>query len=121
MLSRDNRNYAGVLMSDESASLLILTEALFVQLRLLFNVQKRHLVLYSLCIVLVGTNAIFIFFASIHCPSVIEVQGQVLNTCRFALNNLSDSTRRFKKWIARDGILGHLLRLDLLWHASRSP
>ncbi len=37
--------------------------------------------MYALAISIVVTNTIFLFFASIHCPKVIDVRGKVMILC----------------------------------------
>jgi hypothetical protein len=51
-----------------------------IQVRFLSNVHRREIILHGLGIVIVTINAVFLFFASIHCPAVLPVQNTVCPT-----------------------------------------
>uniref|UniRef100_A0A6T8KF76 Uncharacterized protein n=1 Tax=Hemiselmis andersenii TaxID=464988 RepID=A0A6T8KF76_HEMAN len=41
------------------------------------NMRSRELFMSVLGVILVGLNMVFIFFASIHCPSLLYIKGQL--------------------------------------------
>ncbi len=52
------------------------------QLRHYENVHRREILLQILSFLIVATNIVFIFFASVHCPSVLLVEDKVIKFTR---------------------------------------